>query len=278
MIIGLHNFVMITRLNVILENTVMSESEANEAIESQEVEAVEVEEQAESTPAPVEPEGETVDEAAELRKTIAEKAFKEREARRRADELEKRLSELESKQSPSFDGVIPPMPDSFDDDFVEKMKAREDAIARKAQADFAAIQQKEAEAEAQRKREREQFEKAQKTQAEFRENASTLGVDQETLARAAQTVIDYGVTPDVEEAILADKNGPLMLQYLAANPLELADLIDANPLKAGMLLAEVKTKSLSLKAKPSSAPPPPDSLEGRGAPVRERGPKGATFE
>lgn len=262
----------------------MSELEATEVIDDQVV--VETEEQvdlqeesiADSAPAETEAKAEVKDESEELRKTIAEKAYKEREARRRADDLERRLKELESKQNPEFDGVVPSMPDPFDDDFDSKVRAREEALQRKARADAIAMQQREAEAEAQRKREREEFEQQQKLQADFKKNASDLGVDQQSLADAAQAVINYGVTPDIENAILSDANGPLMLQYLAANPLELSDLIEANPLRAGMLLADVKSKSLSLKPKPSSAPPPPQALSGRGAPQRERGPKGATFE
>ena len=262
----------------------MSELEATEVIDDQVV--VETEEQvdlqeesiADSAPAETEAKAEVKDESEELRKTIAEKAYKEREARRRADDLEKRLKELEAKQNPEFDGAVPPMPSPFDDDFDSKVKAREEALQLKAHADAIAMQQREAEAEAQRKREREEFEQQQKLQADFKKNASDLGVDQQSLADAAQAVINYGVTPDIENAILSDANGPLMLQYLAANPLELSDLIEANPLRAGMLLAEVKSKSLSLKPKPSSAPPPPQALDGRGAPQRERGPKGATFE
>ena len=252
-------------------------SELDEAIEGEVVQDAQPEQVEESTAESTEVE-KTKNESEDLRKVIAEKAFKEREARRRADDLEKKVRELEAKQNPEFDGVIPPKPDPFDEDFDQKMTAREDALQRKARADFMAIQQKEAEAEAQRKREREEFEKAQALQAEFRRNAGELGVDQDVLVKSAQTVIDYGVTPDIENAILSDKDGPLMLQYLAANPLELADLIEANPLRAGMLLADVKSKSLKLKPKPSSAPPPAEIIEGRGAPKKERGPKGATFE
>ena len=262
----------------------MSELEATEVIDDQAV--VETEEQvdlqeestADSAPAETEAKAEVKDESEELRKEIARRKFQEREYKRKEKELNERLKDLESKQSPEFDGVVPQMPDPFDDDFDSKVKAREEALQRKAHADAIAMQQREAEAEAQRKHEREEFEQQQKLQADFKKNASDLGVDQQSLADAAQAVINYGVTPDIENAILADADGPLILQYLAANPLELSDLIEANPLKAGMLLADVKSKSLSLKPKPSSAPPPPQALDGRGAPQKQRGPKGATFE
>lgn len=266
----------------------MSELEAIEVVESQEAEETneQVESQEDSTAdlATAETEevkNETGDNEEKLRKQqeiIAQYRSKERVSSRRFKELEEENASLKSKLEPSFDGVVPQMPEPFDDDFDSKVRAREEALQRKARADAIAMQQREAEAEAQRKREREEFEQQQKLQADFKKNASDLGVDQQSLADAAQAVINYGVTPDIENAILSDANGPLMLQYLAANPLELSDLIEANPLRAGMLLADVKSKSLSLKPKPSSAPPPPQALSGRGAPQRERGPKGATFE
>jgi hypothetical protein len=261
----------------------MSELETAQLVEGEfetsQPEAGQAEESAaESAPAQTEAQAEVKDETQELRKTIAEKAFKEREARRRADDLEKRLKELEAQNKPEFDGAVPSMPDPFDDDFEQKIRAREEALQKKAKAEAFSIQQKEIDAEAQRKREREEFEQTQKLQSDFRKNAATLGVDNDSLTQSAQTVINYGVTPEIENAILSDKEGPLMLQYLAANPMDLADLIEAAPLRAGMLLAEVKNKSLSLKRKPSSAPPPPASIEGRGVTKRDRGPKGATFE
>lgn len=258
----------------------MSELEAAIELDNdiqQEAEQVE-ESAADLASAEAEAQAEAKDETQELKRAVADKAFKEREARRRADDLEKRLKELEAKTTPEFDGAVPPMPDPFDDDFEQKVRAREEALQKKARADAFSTQKREVEAEAQRKREREEFEQTQKLQADFRKNAASLGVDNDTLAQSAQTVIGYGVTPDIENAILSDKDGPLMLQYLAANPMDLADLMEANPLRAGMLLADVKNKSLSLKPKPSSAPPPPASIEGRGASKRERGPSGATFE
>lgn len=259
----------------------MSELEATEVVESPEVEAVEAEEQADLSvveSAPTEVEQSTENEAEVLRKQIAEKAFKERQSRRRAEELEERLKKLEADKTPKFDGVIPPMPDAFDDDFEQKIKAREDAVARKAQADYDAMRNRELEAETQRKRERDELENQQKLQAEFRQNATSLGVDQEVLANAARTVIEYGITPDIENAIMADKEGALMLQHLASNPLVLSDLVDANPLKAGMMLAEIKSKSLSLKPKPSSAPDPATIIKGRGAALSNRDNDGTTYE
>lgn len=233
---------------------------------------------AESAPAEAETSAE-VDKTAELQKTLAEKAYKEREARRRANELEKRLEELEAKQNqPVFDGTVPPLPDQYDDDYEVKVKAHVDALNRKAQADAYQNHLREQQAQEQRKREREEIERNQKRNAEFTQNAQALGIDQQKLAQAAQTVVNYGITSDIEDAIMNDKDGALVLMHLASNPLELSDLIDSDPISKGMILAEVKSKAQSLKPKTSSAPPPPTTLSGRGAPPAQRGPKGATFE
>ena len=69
-----------------------------------------------------------------------------------------------------------------------------------------------------------------------------------------------------------------MVQHLAANPLELHELVTASPIAAGRMLADVKAKAAALKPKTSDAPDPASALGGRGAPQKGRGPQGATFE
>ena len=69
-----------------------------------------------------------------------------------------------------------------------------------------------------------------------------------------------------------------MVQHLAANPLELHDIISASPVMAGAMLSEVRSKAQALKPKATSAPDPSPDIRGRGVPDVERGPKGATFE
>jgi hypothetical protein len=252
------------------ENTQEQEVVQESQVESQEV--------SENSPQQEQQE-QQVDETEILRKKVAEESYKRREQRRRAEEAESRLKELEEKATPKFDGSIPEAPDPFDDDFESKMRAREDAIARKAQADAFATQQREQQAEQQRKREREEFQKAEEIKHNFWKNADSLGVSEESLRTSAGAIVKQGVTPEVEDFIMQDKEGPLMVQYLAANPLELEVILEeTNPMKVGAMLSELKNKSSSLKPKTSNAPNPPDIVDGETPSCNQRGPKGATFE
>jgi len=215
-------------------------------------------------------------------KAINRQHFKFREEQRRADELQaenaalKKRLETSSVNDPN-EIVIPPAPDIWDDDYEAKARLREDAIRRKAVAEIRSEQTSQNAVADQQKQQLQEAERSQKLQGTFTDNAAKLGVNVEALDAAQRTVIQYGITPELATTILEDESGPLLVQHLAANPLDLHDLITMNPLQAGMKLAETKQKAMALKPKQSGAPAPADTLSGRGAREGERGPKGATF-
>lgn len=217
-----------------------------------------------------------------IQKAINRQHFKFREEQRRADELavenEKLKKQLQSQSPSDPNGIeIPPIPDMWDDNYEAKVQAREDAIRRKAVAEAQATQSTQNAALEEQKQQLKQAQRSQQLQDKFVDNAAKLGVDGEALNAAQNTIIQYGITPELATTILQDDNGPLLVQHLAANPLDLHDLVTLEPLQAGMKLAEVKQKAAALKPKRSEAPPPADTLTGRGAKEGERGPKGATF-
>jgi len=216
---------------------------------------------------------------------IAQKAInkqhrKYREEQRKREELEKRLKDLE-QQSQTLNNVdIPPIPDSWDENYEDKVKARDAAILQKAKIEASQQLQAEREANEQRAREAEELKQSQQRNDKFLENARKLGVSQEALNEAQDIVISYGVgdMPGLAAALVDDPDGPVMVQYLASNLLELNEIVNADPVLAGIKLANVKVKAAALKPKPTAAPDPATSLDGRGAPEKQRGPKGATYE
>lgn len=214
-----------------------------------------------------------------VQKAINKQHRKFREEQRRANDLQKRLESLEAKQEPVLTATdIPPIPDSWDENYEAKIKERDEAILRKAKNDALLQQQSEFAEREKQEQQRKELETAQKRNDQFLENAKKLGVDNQALISAQQSVIDYGVTPELATALIEDSDGPLMVQHLAANPLELYDLVTANPIVAGLKLAEVKQKAAALRPKPTSAPTPATTLDGRGVPPKERGPEGATYK
>jgi hypothetical protein len=262
----------------------------SEEVETPEVEEQVIEDQPEESGAELAPaspeEGEQNTEDSEkqalsegAQKAINKQHFKYREEQRKRLELEERLKELESKQEVSTaPGEIPPIPDSWDENYEQKIRQREEAIQRKAAFDAQEQLRADQAAITQREQQRQELERSQKLQEQFSANANKLGVNPESLQKAQEVVVSYGITPDLATALIEDSDGPLMVQHLAANPLELDALIHAPPISAGLKLAEIKAKASALKPKPSSAPTPPTTLKGRGAPEKQRGPEGATFE
>jgi hypothetical protein len=228
-----------------------------------------------STPVDDTPKAEDIQ--AKHQREVNKQHRKYREEQRRADALQKQLDELQSKVKPASEVKIPPLPESWDENFEEKLRERDEAIQRKAAQDAIKQQQADAEALAQREAETRQREQSQKREAKFIENAEALSVDAKELDEAQSAVIEYGITPDIAVALLEDSHGPLMVKYLAANPLELGELISARPVEAGMRLAEIKAKASAPK-QTTSAPVPPTALNGKTAKHDTAGPPGATFE
>jgi hypothetical protein len=219
-----------------------------------------------------------------LKKKIAKQTFAQRQAERERDELKKRLEDFERKAQPVLSKTdVPPIPDSWDDNYEAKIRERDNAIMQNAKFEAAEAQRLQAQAEQQRKLEREQFNRQQELSETLEANSKKLGVDRARLD-SAQEVLVKQISESgrdmtrIVDRLLSDPMGALMIQHLAQNQLDMHDIIYASPEDAGFLLAEVKQKAARLKPKPSSAPSPATTLTGRSSPQKERGPKGATFE
>ena len=265
------------------------EPEAQEA-QTVEVEQPEVNERsALATDSPVEGEENTTDSVEQentpewFQKKINKQTFAQRQAERERDELKTRLEELEQKAQPVLSNVdIPPIPDSWDENYEAKIRERDTAIQQKARFEASESQKLERQAEAQRKSEREHFNRQQELSETLASSSKKLGIDKAVLDQSQEVLVkqinDSGRDMTrIVDRLLSDPMGGLMIQHLATNQLDMHDIIYASPEDAGFLLAEVKQKAALLKPKSSSAPSPATTLDGRAAPQKERGPVGATY-
>jgi len=84
----------------------------------------------------------------------------------------------------------------------------------------------------------------------------------------------------VAEYILAHDSGPLIVQYLSQNPLELEKVASMSPVNASVYIAtNVVEKAVGLKPQQTAAPKPVDTLESKGAtPAEHPALKGAVFK
>lgn len=161
-------------------------------------------------------------------------------------------------------GDIPPMPDSFDEDFDVKVKQRDDALI--AQANFNA--QNNAYMQQEQFNQQQAAQAAQQKQAElassFTANAKKMGATDEEFNSVVNTLNNGGMTGDIGAAIMSEPDGYFIAKHLAANPIEAHELNTMNPILAGAKFAELKQKASALKPKTSNAPTPATNLDGNG--------------
>lgn len=179
-----------------------------------------------------------------------------------------RISDFEANQPKP---VIPKLPDRFDfdsdGDFDAAVATRDATIV--AVAQHQQIQANIAQAAT------TENEQAQLAEQQVRvnnaqtlvENSAKLGISNDDLGKATAVVGSYNLSTEIRTGLMTDPDGPVMLAYLAANPLEVEALQNMGVFDASNHLGTViRQKASALKPKTSDAPPPPDVLSGNGAP------------
>ncbi len=216
-------------------------------------------------------------------KAINKKHRQMREAQEAADrerqknaELQAKLDEFRSQNAPE----IPPVPDTFDPEYAQKMHDRDAALQQKAQYD-------QAQQYAQQEQQRVQQQQAQQAQDQvaksvqtYQQNVKTLNIDEVEMAKDEQVVATYIQDPSIRNFLLQDADGPLYVQYLANNAVEMDRVASMDAVTAGIYLTNtVGEKVRALKPNASQTPDPLVIPGGRSAPKQES-PflRGATFE
>jgi hypothetical protein len=260
-----------------LETGAESETAEEEVTEQQEAGGEEAEGQEGKSDGEGAPEG-SPDDPAGFTKAINRKHFEKMEETRRADAAEEQLRILQSQIPQAQKPVVPDLPDPYDVDFDPKMAARDQAVKDAATFDAnqaAAFNQQQ---QANQQAINAQNEVVRKTEQDFVDRSAGLGINNEDLGVALQTVSAYGGVGGVSEYIMADDQGPLITAFLAKNPGEVANLRALPPMQAAAHIAmNIKPKLGTIK-KTTGAPAPVDGVDGGGAPPAKRGPKGATYE
>lgn len=157
---------------------------------------------------------------------------------------------------------IPPMPDSFDDNFDEKVRLRDEAIIAQTKHNTqneSYLQQQQNQQLATQQAEQAEFSK--KLQS-YNDRAVELGIKSDELQVAANVVGNYGLSDDLIKYIVSDSDGPLITKHLAANPMEASELIGMNPFDIGNKLNQIKANASALKPKKSNTPDPVEVLQG----------------
>ncbi len=212
---------------------------------------------------------------------VQHKRFRDEERGRvkERDRADKADAELETLKGQQAEVVIPPVPDKYSDTFDTDIAARDEAITRQAEQTAAtenAAAERKAKDEA---RLAEDETVLQKRVAVFDSNMVGHGLKPAEVKAAADTVIGYGISTTFTDILLEDKDGPLLVQYLAENPIEAEEMNRMSTLALiNHLNGEIRAKALLLKPQTSNAPDPPIVLDGGGAPeTKEEWEKGAVY-
>jgi hypothetical protein len=204
-----------------------------------------------------------------VQKAINKQHYKFQEERRRAEAEKARADALEQKlrqQQPMRRPVVPPMPDAFDSEFEQKMKFREKAIGDQKAFDIQMEMQQRMQQQRQQDMATKQQQKVQESVQKFQERATALKIDPQQMIEHENVVGTYIQDPQIANFLLADKQGPLLVKYLAENPMELMEISALDTVNAVAKIArDVLPKVTSAPSSISRTPAPSKEVSGRGA-------------
>lgn len=205
---------------------------------------------------------------------IGGKVAKQRAAEQRAEAAEQKLALYESQQPKPKAPDVPDMPDPdafYGDDagLQAAYAARDEAIEKRAEFN---AEQRNAEKQTTADTQQQAFKVAQKraeTDNKYVENGKSFGLELQTMQQDGQSLSQSGLSPQVQDFIHQNEQGPLISNYLASNILELDNLRQMSPLDASVHIAnEIKPKLAGIKQQ-TKTPRPADIIDGQGVPEKE---------
>lgn len=213
---------------------------------------------------------------------IGKKTFKNhqqaREFRDKESQLNSQIAELKAKIPEDVRPVIPEMPDSLDDNFDQQVQVREEAIRQAALFDGKQQAIGEQQQAAALQAQNAQTKEFNDISMGYAQRASTLGIKPEDLQQSGAVLGQMGISDALANQLLSEDTGPLMANYLAANPEVFDRLNSADQWSGGVILQDVRQKVAELKPQHTAAPTPADVLTGGSVPSTKRGPPGAKYE
>jgi len=270
-----------------VENDITLDAEAHdlpeESAENQEGEQGEIENDAASDSSPdIAPEQEKkLEHTASVKKAINSKHRQMKEAQEKAEELQKRIDELEGKKLAESTALadVPALPDQFDDDFETKRQQREAILIENARraaiTEYNQKQELQAQQAAQIKQQKEWDEK----QAAFMAAGVEAGISEDSIVESAQTISNLGLPKDAIAMLVGEADGAVIMDYLSKNPDLTIELAGMNPYQQGAAIQSRVRNAVKPSKKMTKAPAPPKTANGAaghqsGNPLL----KGATFE
>ena len=189
---------------------------------------------------------------------------------RRADEAIEELAQYKAQQSnqtpaaqPVQDTSAPALPeDIYDEESMRKYYA-DNQVYNKQVAESSA--QSQFESQQKQSMQQDLNAKNQVVMDKYAANATRDGVDFDKLLIAERTLKQAGISNELGSYLMKDNNGAKIVEYLNDNPAEMHEIMQLDPVSAGIRIAnEVKPKALSQTPKVSGAPDPIPEVNGGG--------------
>ena len=259
----------------------VAQDEAVEDVVIETGEEPEVEAKEPESKEPEAPEGFISKEDAQKDINRQHKKFRDEErARKKVEaEAERLRTERDELKAKTSDVTVPPPPDPYSENYADEIRARDEAIQQKAAHDVEVAQNEAAQARVAEQAKNDEQAALEEKVRSFDAATIQLGLQPGDVKKAADTVINYGISETLEDVIIEDPEGPLLVAYLASNPVELESLNGMSAYQLFNTLGELKAKASTLKPQTSQAPPPPDILEGGGGgDIEDPALKGVIYE
>lgn len=190
-----------------------------------------------------------------IQKVIDRKHFEAKEAERKAEEYRKQLEQYQNQQPVA--PTIPERPDPFDDDYDAKMQHYEQAVAAKGRHDYEQQVRANQQQQEQQRLQAEQQQKLNESLGKYVESGKKAGMSIEEMQQAGQIVDSYGIGAEIQQALIADEDGALIVKHLAANPAAASEIASMSLYQAALHLDRtIRPMAKQLKPKTTSAPAP----------------------
>lgn len=263
------------------DETQVEENTPDDIAES-EPEAIEQEyneEPPEATPeeTEVDKEADKEDKAAQA---INKKHFEKMQAERERDQARLELEQIRAENYKNEAVEIPAVPDPFDDDYEQKLAARDEAIKTAHERD---VLERNFYTQQEDKVKQAQYQKQQElsdVMVKCHNNAKKHGISSDDLNFAANQVANGGISGEIAENLIRDDDSALLLQHLATNPIDVENIRTLQPYQAAMYI-ERNVRGKLVRPKVTGAKEPARSIRGNGGDMdKAKYPMsaGATFE
>lgn len=240
-------------------------------------ESVEVESQEAETETPEQKVTFTEEQQAAFNQRLGEKTSKhmqnERKLEAQLKDEQQRIADLQSQipqptmpdvpQMPNSDGIYDD-PEKFQQDMVNWKAATEQSAEYNAHL---VVQERQQAADAQRQA-NDQAVEFKRIEDNYSKNAESFGIDESKLQQDVQTTFNSGVARDMIVHIAQDAQGPLLMDYLVKNPLELDTFRNLPPFQQVAYLESTVRPKLTGTRKATKAPKPAEVLGGAGVPEK----------